>query len=46
MHFSDQALFIAIATILWAFDVKPPLDDNGNVVIPPTDQWEDAGTAM
>ncbi|KAI0088573.1 cytochrome P450 [Irpex rosettiformis] len=46
MHFADQALFIAIATMLWAFDIKPPVNKNGDVVIPPTDQWVDAGTAV
>ncbi|KAI0088575.1 cytochrome P450 [Irpex rosettiformis] len=46
MHFADQALFIAIATILWAFDINPPVDENGDVVIPPTDQLVDAGTVV
>ncbi len=46
MHFAEQALFIGIATMLWALDIKPTLDGRGKEIIPPTDQWVDAGTAV
>ena len=46
MHFADQALFIAIATMLWAFDIEPCLDEDGNVAIPPTDDWIDLRAVM
>ena len=46
MHFAEQALFIGIATMLWALDMKPPIDERGVEMIPPTDQWIDAGTVM
>ncbi|KAI0792973.1 cytochrome P450 [Irpex lacteus] len=43
MFFADQGLFIAIATLLWAFDLRPPLDKQGKEVLPPTDKWIDIG---
>ncbi|PPQ73991.1 hypothetical protein CVT24_012480 [Panaeolus cyanescens] len=31
-HFSDQNLFITIASVLASFDIQAPLDENGNLV--------------
>ncbi|KAI0759801.1 cytochrome P450 [Irpex lacteus] len=41
MHFAEQELFISLAIILWAFDIQPPVDEKGECVLPPTDQWVD-----
>ncbi|KAI0088550.1 cytochrome P450 [Irpex rosettiformis] len=46
MHFADQALFIGIATLLWAFDIKPYVDERGNTVLPPTNEWIDSGLVV
>ncbi|KAI0792987.1 cytochrome P450 [Irpex lacteus] len=46
MHFAEQALFMGIATMLWALDIKPDLDGRGKEIIPPTDQWVNAGTVV
>ncbi|KAL2402864.1 Cytochrome P450 monooxygenase [Exophiala dermatitidis] len=29
---AEQGLFLSLATLLWAFDIKPGLDENGNEV--------------
>ncbi|RYP73569.1 hypothetical protein DL769_004184 [Monosporascus sp. CRB-8-3] len=30
VHIAENSLFIVVAKVLWAFDIKPPLDDNGD----------------
>ena len=42
MYFANQGLFIDIAMMLWAFDIKPCVDDKGDAILPPTDEWVDA----
>ncbi|KAI0664172.1 cytochrome P450 [Cubamyces menziesii] len=37
MHLAQNSLFIAVARILWAFDVLPALDEAGQPIIP--DPW-------
>lgn len=37
MHLSLNSLFINISRILWAFDITPVVDANGNEIIP--DSW-------
>ncbi|KAI0792988.1 cytochrome P450 [Irpex lacteus] len=48
MHFAEQELFIAIATLLWAFDLKPPHDKEGNTMFPSLrdDDLIDAGAVL
>ncbi|KAI0088548.1 cytochrome P450 [Irpex rosettiformis] len=46
LHFANHALFIAIATILWAADILPPVDENGNVVLPDANDCVDAGVVV
>ena len=46
MHFAEQALFIAIATALWALDIRPTIDETGNILIPPTHDWVHVGTVV
>ncbi|KAI0088576.1 cytochrome P450 [Irpex rosettiformis] len=46
MHFADQALFIAIATMLWAFDIQPPVDERGAVIMPSKDELVDSGLVV
>ncbi|KAI0810997.1 cytochrome P450 [Irpex lacteus] len=43
MYYANQALFIGLATMLWAFDIQPCLDEKGEAILPPTDEWVDAG---
>ncbi|KIJ63674.1 hypothetical protein HYDPIDRAFT_175981 [Hydnomerulius pinastri MD-312] len=37
MHLSLNSLFINVSRILWAFDITPAVDANGNKIIP--DSW-------
>ena len=37
MHLADQSLFIIMATMLWAFDIKPAVDEKGKEVVPSPD---------
>ena len=37
MHLAQNSLFIAVARILWAFDILPALDEAGQPIIP--DPW-------
>ncbi len=46
MHFAEQELFIAIAIMLWAFDIQPPVDEKGNVVLPSKEEWVDASIVV
>ena len=46
MHFANQALFIAIATMLWAFDIGAPIDENGSMVTPDPDAFKDVGVVV
>lgn len=46
MDFAEQSLWIAIATLLWTFDLRPPADDEGNPILPPLDEWVDSGIAV
>ncbi|KAK5637562.1 hypothetical protein RRF57_013277 [Xylaria bambusicola] len=34
IHVADRSLFLGISRLLWAFDFKRPLDDNGNEIVP------------
>ncbi|KAI3317499.1 putative cytochrome P450 [Xylariaceae sp. AK1471] len=34
IHVADRSLFLGISRLLWAFDFKRPLDDDGNEVVP------------
>jgi len=40
MHLAESSLFITLASLLWAFDILPPLDENGREV--PVDTSADA----
>jgi cytochrome P450 len=41
MHIAERSLFFAIARLLWAFDIRPARDPDGNDVIPdPNDLTE------
>ncbi|EJD42206.1 cytochrome P450 [Auricularia subglabra TFB-10046 SS5] len=33
-HLASKSVFIAIARLLWAFDISPPLDDEGRHILP------------
>ncbi|KAF9043639.1 cytochrome P450 [Hymenopellis radicata] len=39
MHVALQTDFIAIVRILWAFDVKAPVDENGTTILPNPDEF-------
>jgi len=34
IHLAERALFVAIAKIVWAFDIHPGRDEEGNVIEP------------
>ncbi|KAI0698160.1 cytochrome P450 [Cytidiella melzeri] len=46
MHFANQALFIAVATILWALDIHPSVDESGNAIRPSCTDWIDTGVVV
>ena len=33
-HFADASLWLSMASILYTFNILPPLDENGNEVLP------------
>lgn len=33
IHFAERSLFITVAKILWAFNIRPAKDENGNDVV-------------
>ena len=43
MHFANQALFIGIATILWALDIRRARDADGGETVPDPAALVDAG---
>jgi hypothetical protein len=46
LHFAEQALFIAMSTLLWAADIKAPVDEDGKPVLPHPTALEDTGIAV
>ncbi|KAI0965547.1 putative cytochrome P450 [Xylaria arbuscula] len=34
IHVADRSLFLGISRLLWAFDFKRPLDEDGNEIVP------------
>ncbi|KAI0810998.1 cytochrome P450 [Irpex lacteus] len=40
-HFANQELFIAIAMMLWSFDIRPLVDEKDEAILPPTNEWVD-----
>jgi cytochrome P450 len=44
MHLAENSLFITIAKILWAFEIKPPLDETGHeTTLDTSDEAYEAG---
>jgi cytochrome P450 len=41
MHVAQNSLFIAMARLLWAFDILPPHDSAGNPILPDTSEFEE-----
>ncbi|KAE9389979.1 cytochrome P450 [Gymnopus androsaceus JB14] len=46
MHVANQALFIDMATILWAADINPTKDDKGNLILPSKDACVNEGIVV
>ena len=46
MHYANQALGIALSTMLWALQIEPELDFDGVPVLPPTDEFNDYGLTV
>jgi hypothetical protein len=46
LHFAEQALFIAIATMLWATEIKAPVDENGDPILPDSTALLDTGMVV
>ncbi|KAI0821232.1 cytochrome P450 [Irpex lacteus] len=44
--FANQSLFITIATMLWALDFSPAVDEDGEPIMPPLDEWVDEGIVV
>ncbi|KAL3483239.1 cytochrome P450 [Aspergillus germanicus] len=38
IHVAERSLFLGMSRILWAFDIRPALDDKGNEIIPDKDR--------
>ncbi|CCM04072.1 uncharacterized protein FIBRA_06231 [Fibroporia radiculosa] len=45
-NFANQAMFIDIATLLWAFDIEKAVDEFGHVIVPSSTECIDAGAAV
>ena len=43
MHFANQALFVGIATILWALDIRRARNADGSEAVPDPAALVDAG---
>ncbi|KAK7683740.1 hypothetical protein QCA50_013116 [Cerrena zonata] len=41
MHLARNSIFITVARILWAFDISPPVDSNGEFVLPDPSNFTD-----
>ncbi|KAI0345584.1 cytochrome P450 [Trametopsis cervina] len=46
IHFAEQSLFISIATMLWAVNIGPAVDDKGNTITPSDIESVDTGIFM
>ncbi|KAI0703469.1 cytochrome P450 [Cytidiella melzeri] len=46
MHFANQTLLIAIATMVWAFNIEPPVDEEGMVILPSATESVDLGIVV
>ena len=46
MSFANQALFISVATMLWALDIRNERDEAGEEVVPDPDAFVDEGIAV
>jgi len=44
--FASQSLFIDFATLLWAFDIEPICDDQGNKIMPSLTDVVDGGVTV
>ncbi|PPQ74384.1 hypothetical protein CVT24_000838 [Panaeolus cyanescens] len=41
MHVAQNTLFIAIARLLWAYDIVPPKDQSGNRILPDPNDFDE-----
>jgi len=39
MHVAERSLFLGMSRILWAFNIEPATDKDGNKIIPDTDKY-------
>jgi cytochrome P450 len=39
MHVAERSLFLGMSRMLWAFDIEPATDKEGNKIIPDTDKY-------
>lgn len=39
MHVAERSLFIGISRLVWAFDMQPVIDSNGQPILPQTDSY-------
>lgn len=43
---ANQALFIDIATLLWAFDIEKAIDKDGKIIVPSRTDFVDEGVVV
>lgn len=46
MHVANQALFIDIAALLWAFNIEAPTGPDGNPILPSRTDFVDEGLVL
>ncbi|KAK7057911.1 cytochrome P450 [Favolaschia claudopus] len=45
-HVANRSLFIEIATILWSFDIRAPLDESGKTILPDSKPKRDGSLVL
>jgi hypothetical protein len=41
MHLAEQGLFIAVARLLWGFNIKMKIDSEGKAIVPDENSFHD-----
>ncbi|KAJ9202740.1 hypothetical protein DTO166G4_7308 [Paecilomyces variotii] len=45
-HVAERSLFLGVSRMLWAFDIKPEIDEQGNFILPDQDRMTQGFVAM
>ena len=46
LHVAERSLFLAISRILWAFEIKPKMDAQGNPILPDSEKYTQGFVCM